>query len=377
MRIAQFEAYRIKIPFKRRYVHAEADRDEGENIVVRIRSETGMTGVGETIPREYLTGETPASVMEVLFRTFAPRIVGANFTGFDHVLGYLSDMLAISHERSLGAAFCAVDLAMIDIAGKHFLRPASDAVGTIRKKKIYYTGPISAEDTRSSATTALKLKLGRFSQVKVKVGVGDDVSRLAVIRRILGKKVDIRVDANCAWKPEEAVEQIGKLKRFRISSVEQPVAGKDFEGMRFVRRRCGVPVMADESLCSLSDAVLLVEMGACDIFNVRLAKCGGVTGALKIVKLAREKGLRSQLGCLVGETSVLAAAGRHFALAVPDLLHAEGSYNRYLLKQDIAHPRLGFGFNGSAAPLEGYGLGVHLDETALDGCTIEHTILGE
>jgi L-alanine-DL-glutamate epimerase-like enolase superfamily enzyme len=372
MRIIQLEAFRIRVPFKRKYVHAEAERRESENILVRVRSENSMTGIGETIPREYLTEETPSSVMDTLFGTFGPCVIGEKFAKFEDVLGFLSEMAVMSHERRMEATFCALDLALIDLAGKNFLRPASDAVCEVKKKKIYYTGPISGEGLWKTAKTAVKLKLARFSQIKAKVGVGDDKARLSVVRGIMGGNVDIRVDANCAWRPEEAVREIERLKSFDISSVEQPVAGKDFEGMRFVRERCHVPIMADESLRNVSDALLLAEMGACDIFNVRLAKCGGITGALKIVEIARQHSLKCQLGCLVGETSVLAAGGRHFAFAVPDLIHVEGSYNRQLLKADIAHPRLGFGFNGSASPLEGYGLGVHLDETALSGCTIEH-----
>lgn len=377
MRIIRFEAFRIRVPFKRKYVHAEADREEGENVIVRLTSDGAITGVGETIPREYLTGETPASVMDSLFTTFAVRVIGQRFADFDRVRQFLIDAAATAHERSMGAAFCAVDLAMMDAAGKQFLRPASDFIGELKKEKINYTGPISGEGRGSTAKAALQLKLLRFSQVKVKVGIGDDEARLALVRRIMGRKADIRVDANCAWRPEQAVEKIERLKRFGISSVEQPVGGRDFEGLRYVRERCGVPVMADESACSPSDIQLLAEMRACDIFNVRLAKCGGISGSLRMIEIARENSMKIQLGCLVGETSILGAAGRHFALAVPDLIHVEGSYNRHLLETDIAHPRMGFGFNGVARPLEGYGLGVHLDESALAYCMVERKSLGD
>ncbi len=377
MRITQFEAFRIKIPFKRKYVHAEADRAEGENVIVRLRTDGAITGVGETIPREYLTGETPATVMDSLLDTFAPRLVGQRFADFDRVLGFLSDAAVTAHERSVGAAFCAVDLAVIDAAGKSFLRPASDFVGGQKRGKVNYTGPISGEGRLSTARAAAALKLARFSQIKVKVGVGDDEARLALVRRIMGKRADIRIDANCAWRPEQAVEKIGRLKRFGISSVEQPVEARDFEGMRFVRKRCGVPVMADESACSPDDARLLAQMEACDIINVRLAKCGGMTGSLKMIEVAKANSLKYQLGCLVGETSILGAAGRHFALAAPDLIHVEGSYNRRLLCNDIARPRMGFGLNGFARPLEGYGLGVRLDEAALTELMIERRSLGE
>jgi muconate cycloisomerase len=376
MRIVRLEAFRIKIPFKRKYVHAEAEREEGENVIVRLTSDGSITGVGETIPREYLTGETPSSVMDLLLDTFASRIVGQRFDDFDRVRQFLGDAAVTAHERSTGAAFCAIDLAMIDIAGKQFLRPASDFIGEMKKAKIHYTGPISGDARFSTAKTALLMRLARFSQVKVKVGIGDDEARLAGVRRIMGRKVDVRIDANCAWQPEQAVQMIGRLRHFGISSVEQPVKGKDFEGLRYVRERCEVPIMADESACTFSDVQLLAQMGACDILNVRLAKCGGISGSLKMVEIARENSMKCQLGCLVGETSILGAAGRHFALAVPDLIHVEGSYNRHLLKTDIAHPRMGFGPNGVARPLEGYGLGIHLDESALAECTIERRSFG-
>jgi muconate cycloisomerase len=376
MRITRLEAFRIKIPFKRKYVHAEAEREEGENVIVRVISDGSITGVGETIPREYLTGETPASVMDLLLDTYAPKVVGQRFGDFDRVRQFLGDAATMAHERLMGAAFCAVDIALMDLAGKQFLRPASDFIGEIKNKKIYYTGPISGDESASTVKTALLMRLARFSQVKVKVGIGDDEARLARVRSIMGRKVDIRVDANCAWQPEQAVTAIERLKRFGISSVEQPVEGKDFEGMRFVRERCGVPIMADESACTQSDAQLLGQMGACDILNVRLAKCGGISGSLKMVEIAREHSLKCQLGCLVGETSILGAAGRHFAAAVPDLIHVEGSYNRHLLSADIARPRMGFGPNGVARPLEGYGLGIHVDESALAECTIERRSFG-
>ncbi len=135
--------------------------------------------------------------------------------------------------------------------------------------------------------------------------------------------------------------------------------------------------MADESACSPDDARLLAQMEACDIINVRLAKCGGITGSLKMIEVAMANSLKYQLGCLVGETSILGAAGRHFALAAPDLIHVEGSYNRRLLCNDIAWPQMGFGLNGFARPLEGYGLGVRLDEAALTELMIERRSLGE
>src|SRR5262249_13134587 len=156
---------------------------------------------------------------------------------------------------------------------------------------------------------------------KVKVGIEgyDDVARLKRIRRRVGKSVDIRVDANEAWSPGEVVARIRDLQPFAISAVEQPVAHADVGCLAVVRRQVSVPIMLDESVCSAVDAELAVQEATCDLFNLRLSKGGGFIPTLRLAQFARQKGLGYQLGCQVGETAVLSAAGRHFASSVADI----------------------------------------------------------
>src|SRR5262249_38508492 len=152
-----------------------------------------------------------------------------------------------------------------------------------------------------------------------------DRARLRGIRRLAGKKMDIRVDANEAWTPDEAVAKIRELQHYWISSVEQPVAHERLSDLADVRKQVQTPVMLDESLCSMADARRAVELQACDLFNLRLSKCGGFIPALRLAEFAKQHGIGCQLGCQVGETAILSAAGRHFAGSVADLKHAEGS----------------------------------------------------
>src|SRR5205814_7660709 len=126
----------------------------------------------------------------------------------------------------------------------------------------------------------------------------------------------------------------------------------------------------DESLCSLVDAERAAERGTCDLFNLRLSKCGGFIPALRLAQFARRHGrLGYQLGCQVGETAVLSAAGRHFAASVADLRYVEGSYDRHLVREALGTRDLTFQWGGLAPALPGSGLGVELDVEALKRVT--------
>src|SRR5205807_6400339 len=183
-------------------------------------------------------------------------------------------------------------------------------------------------------------------------------------------KLDLRVDANEAWTPAEAVERIGALEPFGLCAVEQPVPHADVAALADVRRQVKVPLMLDESLCSMTDAERAVALGTCDLFNLRLSKCGGFIPTLRLAQFARRHGLGYQLGCQVGETAVLSAAGRHFAASVAELRYLEGSYDRHLVGEPLGKADLTFGFGGRAPALPGPGLGVELDPEAIKRVTL-------
>jgi len=207
----------------------------------------------------------------------------------------------------------------------------------------------------------------RFRHVKVKVGMDghNGVARLAIIRSRLGAKRDIRVDANEAWRPGQVVERIRELQPFQISAVEQPVAHEQVAVLREVRQQIAVPIMLDESLCSRQDGDRAIAGGICDLFNIRLSKCGGYIPSLRLAQLAKRHGLAYQLGCQVGETAILSAAGRHFAASVAENRYVEGSYDRYLVQAALGTQDITFRWGGWAKALPGPGLGIRLDPEAL------------
>jgi muconate cycloisomerase len=243
--------------------------------------------------------------------------------------------------------------------------------------RVRYSGAITTARGYKTLTAACAFRIYRFHQVKVKVGMQgyDDPHRLGVVRRWAGRKIDIRIDANEAWSPTEAVERIRTLEPFGISAVEQPVPHVQAASLPDVRRQVRTLIVLDESLCSLFDAERAVEGQFCDLFNLRLSKCGGFIPSLRLAQFAKQHGIGYQLGCQVGETAVLSAAGRHFAASVAGLRYLEGSYDRHLVRQSLSTTDLTFGWGGWAKALPGPGLGFAFDSSMLEQVVVHRETL--
>ena len=186
----------------------------------------------------------------------------------------------------------------------------------------------------------------------------------------MGSRFDLRIDANEAWHCDTLEARVAPLLPLGISSVEQPVPHAEVDGLASVRGRLGVPLMLDESLCSLGDAERAIDKGTCDLFNIRLSKCGGFVPSLRIAAMAHRAGMGYQLGCQVGETGILSAAGRHFATSVAGIRYLEGSFDHFLVAERLTVDDLTFGRGGWAPALRTPGLGIEIDQSALNRVTI-------
>ncbi len=153
------------------------------------------------------------------------------------------------------------------------------------------------------------------------------------------------------------------------------MAKDDVPGLRQVQAAVDIPIMADESVCTAADAQKLIDLKACRMFNLRLSKMGGITAAGRIKKAAEAAGIRCQLGCHVGETSILAAAGRHFAFTQGPLAYLEGSFAPFLLTRDPVAEPVAFGQGGLGLPLPGPGLGIRVEEAVLDEMAVSRITL--
>jgi L-Ala-D/L-Glu epimerase len=388
MQISGFYVHHVRIPLKRPFRHASHTRTSTDNVVVKCTLADGTVGFGEGVPREYVTGETIDSAMELLRKSdlkaqCAPRRDFAEAVALAERIR-LAPIPGDDRCCQGNGARCAVELAILDAYGRHFHQPVSTVVQAVApdlwepKQRVQYSGALTSKSTGlKTRMAALANRLYGFRHIKVKVGVAgqDDVRRLRVIRAGAGKKMDIRIDANEAWPAAEATQRIEELSQIRISAVEQPVAHEEVEVLAAVRRETGLPIVLDESLCGMLDAERAVKLELCDLFNIRLSKCGGIIPSLRLVQFARRHGLGCQMGCQVGETAILSAAGRHFAVAVQGLRYLEGSYDRHLVREPLATQDITFGWGGWAPALAGSGLGIDVDPAALERVTVRREAL--
>lgn len=130
--------------------------------------------------------------------------------------------------------------------------------------------------------------------------------------------------------------------------------------------------MLDESLCCEEDAQRAIAGRTCDLFNLRISKCGGIIPCVRLAALARQHGLGYQLGCQVGETGILSAAGRHFACNIGQIRYLEGSFDRFLVRGSVTKEDLTFCYGGRATRLGAAGLGITVNEAI-----IRHTAVRE
>jgi muconate cycloisomerase len=206
--------------------------------------------------------------------------------------------------------------------------------------------------------------------VKVGAASDNDVVRLRTIRRWIGRRMDLRVDANEAWHATELRHKVEPLTMSGISSFEQPVPHAEVAALAELRTQLGITVMLDESLTSEVDARAAIRGRTCDLFNIRLSKCGGFLASLRLAALARAAGLGYQLGCHPGESGILSAAGRHFASSVAGIRYLEGSYDHHVFRRLLTNEDVTFGYGGRAPAILRAGLGVTVNEAMLNEVTV-------
>jgi muconate cycloisomerase len=386
MRIQELVAFHVRIPLKSKVKHASHTRCDTDSILVCCRLDDGTEGWGEGLPREYVTGETIETVVEQFRSADWRRQLGEAFSDVPGALALcerirLADGPSAGKRDSFGNSLrCAVEIAVLDAAARACRRPFSDVTSLVGEAagvrgataRVQYSAVITSLGAVGEMIRALKVRLYAFCQGKMKVGVAgvDDRAAVRRIRRILGPRFDLRIDANEAWRCRDLEARLAPLLPLGISSLEQPVPHAEVDGLAALRGRLGVPVMLDESLCSLSDAERAIEKGTCDLFNIRLSKCGGFVPSLRIAAIGQRAGLGYQLGCQVGETGILSAAGRHFATSVAGIRYLEGSFDRFLVAERLTVEDLTFRRGGWAPALPGPGLGIEIDRAALKRVTV-------
>ncbi len=372
MKIQRVDAFVIRLPFRFSFGHSIASRAYSDNLIVRVELEDGSVGFGEGIPREYVTGETIDGALADV-STFAAKLRGQEVGDFHGVKQLIHD-LAIEEgleQRRSGAAFCAVELALLDAFGKSFKTPVALELGEIQQESVQYGSVIPFGNKKIMVALLWFYKLWGFKTVKLKVGgtLEDDLAKLKTVRQIMGEDAIIRVDANCAWDVEQTLAAADKFEAFNVASIEQPIKAEDIDGLSKIVANVKQEIVVDESLCTLADAKELIAKKACGAFNIRISKVGGLLLAQQMAQLARHSGLGVHMGAQVGESAILTAAGRIFAAIEPPCKNYEGSNNSWLLQQDISRENLTVSLRGKGNIKLADGLGLNILQNRISGLT--------
>jgi muconate cycloisomerase len=382
----------VDLPFRITFRHAAAARRSSESLFLRLRLDSGEEGWGESLPRSYVSGETREGAFALLRDEILPALVGKEFHSMPDVKAFLEETDGkapsawVSPDVPQTSAWCTVDLALIDAFGRQSRQHVSlGPVGAAPEaapvpNRCRYSGVVPADRGWRSLVSLLRMRAFRFPHVKLKLEHDDAFGAARKARRVLGHRVDIRVDANMAWQFEEARATIAALSTIGIDYVEQPIAANDLAGLSRLVGETSSTIAVDEGMSDRSSLETLIRHRACTAVNVRISKCGGLVAAHARCREALRAGLVLQLGCQVGESSLLSAA--HVALLsalaplTPGVRYAEGCFGRHLLRDDPVSPSVQFRYGGRAPrPPSGHGLGVHVDQAQLERWAVDQVCI--
>jgi L-Ala-D/L-Glu epimerase len=290
-----------------------------ELVHVTLKAADGRVGHGEAAPLESYDGVTAADVTAALD---ACRPVLADYRD----AAPIADVLARCGEITvLPQALAAIDLALWDLAGRRTREPVWRLLGATAPPAVAVNYTIAAADRSGAAEEAAQARVEGFAAVKVKVAIGDDAGRLAAVRAFAGPHMAIRIDANGAWSPAEALATLEALEPVGVELCEEPVDG--LEAIRALRPITDIPLALDESA---EDPQALVPPPAADLICLKIGRCGGISGTIQTAERARAAGygvyLASTLDGPLGIAAALHAASvirpeRACGLATLSLFH--------------------------------------------------------
>ena len=366
MKITDINAFAIALPLHRTHKIASFTIQHGYFVIVQVDTEEGLTGYGEASLSigPVFPEETYFSSLHMVNDYFRHHLIGKDAFNVEEIVR-LMDRLATRNF----ATKAAVEFALFDLMGKAVGRPVTDLLGGRFRPTIPLSWSLATGDPAAEVQEAEKMMALGHRIFKIKAGFltpTQDVPRLITIRRALGDDVDIRIDVNQGWTPDVAIPTIKRIEDAGINPtfIEQPVTAADFDGMGRIARAVDTPIMADEGLFTMQDALRLIEVGGADIFAIKLAKHGGFLRAKQIAALAEA----ANIPCYVGgnlETGLATLAYAHFAASTSIVRYGCELFGPMLFKDDILVNPVDYTGAEVHVPT-GPGLGAELDQGKLD-----------
>lgn len=360
MKITTIELYKMPVRLKDPFVISLGSFDYAENVVVVIRTDTGLSGFGECSPFRSINGESMDTCMAV-GRDQAKSLLGQDPLRMEECTFRMDR--TIYGNSSIKSAF---DIALYDIGSQNAGLPLYAFLGGKKDKVLVTDYTVSLGDKHKMARDALKIKADGFRIIKVKLGESGkgDIERIRLIRDAVGIEIPIRIDANQGWDTETAIQTLQVLEPFSIQHCEEPIPRWNFMELPSIKRSSPIPVMADESCCDHHDAKRLIDLEACDLLNVKLGKSAGIFNALKIIKLAEQAGMNLQLGGFL-ESRLGFTAAAHLAFSSQNIIHCDFD-TPLMFTEDPVTGGITYDANGLVTVPEVPGLGARIEPGVLE-----------
>jgi len=307
--IQEMRIYRFDLPLKDVFTIATMSLSKAQNLLVELRTNQDISGWGEASSLRSIVGETQL-INIAAAKELKHLVVGQSPLAIHALMERIDAYLP--HNTTLKSA---VDMALVDIAAKVSGLPLYAFLGGQRRTlETDLTMGIGNPD--EAGEKALSIRAMGFRMIKVKLGLKfeDDVRRLENIRKAVGPEPILRIDANQGWDRVSALKNLHAFAEFNIEFCEQPCRAQDLQGMRHVSEHTTIPIMADESVFSVQDALNVIQQDAAPYFNLKLSKSGGIRNTQKLAHVA-EAGYRPcMIGCM-SESRLGITAAAHFACA--------------------------------------------------------------
>jgi o-succinylbenzoate synthase len=363
MKIKAIKPYVISIPLSTPFKIATGVTEVHEAVLIKFETDDDeIYGWGESAPSENLTGETVNSVMAVLRDHFSNILIGRDPCEIEALMAELDATVPGNTSAKAG-----IDIALHDIMGKCANLPIRTLIGGYRK--ILDTSiTIGIEDLNQTVGEAKRLADAGAKVLKLKIGLEPelDIARIKAVRDAVGYEVNLRVDANQGYTVATAIKTLQALEKYELEFVEQPVDRYDLDGMREVRKNVGIPIMADESVHTPSDAIKLIESKSADLINIKLMKAGGLRSSMKIATIAEAAGVGCMCGCMI-ETRVGITAATHLALGMKNIQYADLDGHLFLTSDITSDSKSGAILDAGTIRIDRYqpGLGVDVRTSLL------------
>ena len=323
MKITRLESRIVEIPVKSPYVYSHGVLKAFSNVLVWTHTDEGVVGIGEAsfVPGGGVSEETPEGTKPMIDRYLGPELIGED--PFD--IERIHQKMDAAVPRNL-VAKSGIDLALWDLMGKALDQPACKLLGGVIDPKILCTYTLSIDTPEQMAEQALVRKRQGYKTLVVKIGRTPqfDLERLRLVREAVGAGVNLSLDANEAYWPDQAIRIIRQMEKYNPEFVEEPVKRWDLDGMAKVAQAVDTPISSDESNTSMDTVMKIIQKRAADIINIKVSKNGGLYRSKKLAALAEAAGIP----CIVGGANTYEVgrqACRHFAVSTAQAQMVMGS----------------------------------------------------